>query len=168
MIGIATSIEHNGLDASGLSALGDQHTDLAGLCSLISGSCPDAGLMRGCRHQGTPRRVVDYLRRDMAKGATDDQTGPFQATRDLLTNSPMPARTRDTLGIGAPAGFHRDSHILLGTRLSNLATDYLVRIPYALTFIRLRFAQLTNIRGDLSNLLLINPRHHHTGRAFRG
>src|SRR5215207_7749183 len=52
------------------------------------------------------------------------------------------------------------------TRLSNLAPNLLARVPNSLALVRLRLAQLANVRSDLADPLLVDAQHREPGRRL--
>src|SRR5258708_25189493 len=57
------------------------------------------------------------------------------------------------------------SHVLL-TSLPGFAADLLSRVPHALAFVRIGLAQLSYVRGDLADLLLVDALDDEPGRRL--
>src|SRR5438445_13499018 len=52
------------------------------------------------------------------------------------------------------------------TGLSDLAADDFALVPHALGLVRVRLAQLADVRRDFADLLLVDARDHETGRGL--
>src|SRR5699024_994968 len=84
-------------------------------------------------------------------GAVDHQAGPFGGSADLLAQAQM----APAAGSGFGLTLDTDSHGLL-TCLSGLAAELFAFVAHALALVRVRSAQLADVRGNLTDLLLVN------------
>src|SRR5688500_3454951 len=67
-----------------------------------------------------------------------------------------------------PLPIRRDSEMFIGllTRLPDLAADVLAGVADTLALVRLRLADLADVRGDLADLLLVDAAHDEAGRGL--
>src|SRR5215469_18184045 len=81
----------------------------------------------------------------------------------LLAHPRVPPGPRGRPGRGGTAPpLLGDSHVLLPS-LSDLAADLLSGVPHALALVRVRLAELADIGGDLTDLLLVDALHDQPG-----
>src|SRR5699024_11226108 len=81
---VATTVEHDRLDAGCPGALGQELADLGTLVLLVALECAHVGLERRRRGHRVACQVVDDLGVDVPRGALDDQPRTLRRPGDLL------------------------------------------------------------------------------------
>src|SRR5947209_1019691 len=157
-------VEHNLRHTSRLGALCDHPTHggcgrlVASPATPASAASPGTTAAAGCRakvllhrrrgSQSAARPIVDDLGGDVLVGTEDRETRPLRRPRDLLAHAVMAPCAGYLLVLA------RRAHLL--RCLSGLADDPLAGIADALALVRLGFADLPNVRGDLSDELFVD------------
>src|SRR4249919_89145 len=155
VIAVAASVKDDRGEARSRCTLGQQ---LAGLtCSrgLVAPTVSDGLVHRRRRGERAAGDVVDKLAEDVPRRAGHDQPRPVGGACNLLPDAQVPADSRRALTCVTLTSLHTDSHDLL-TSLSDLATDDLALVAHTLALVRVGFAELADICGDLADLLLVD------------
>src|SRR5690606_9337956 len=139
--------------------LGDELADPAGLGGLVAVQRAQVRLHGRRRDHGVAAGVVDDLDEDVTRGAGDHQAGTLGGADDLLAQAQVPALARGVLALGA---LDDHCHGLL-TSLSDLAADLFALVAHTLGLVRVGLAQLAQVRGDLTDLLLVDTAHREPG-----
>src|SRR6478672_4663249 len=164
VVAVATTVEHDGLDAGSLRTLGEELADLAGLGRLVAVEGPQVRLHRGGRRQGLAHGVVDDLDEDVTARARHHHARTQRGAVDLLADAQVATTASGALALRA---LDDHCHGLL-TSLSDLAADVLAGVPHALALVRVGLAQLADVRGDLAVLLLVDALDAEAQRAVGG
>src|SRR5215469_5631463 len=167
VVGVATPVEDGGGDARLTGAAGQQLANLMRPGPLIALRGPYIRFQGRRRCERVARAVVHQLGEDVPGGPVHGQPRPGCAAGDLLAHAQMAPRPRGRAGAGLPAppGLSGDSHVLLPS-LSDLAADLLARVTHALALVRVGLAELADFRGDLADLLLVDPLDDEPGRGL--
>src|SRR5262245_55028714 len=157
VVGVATPVEDGGGDTRLLGAAGQQlaHPMRPGL--LVARRGAHVRFQGRRRYERAARAVVHQLGEDVPGGPVHGQPRPGRAAGDLLAHAQMAPRPRGRAGAGLPAPSDLgDSHVLLSS-LPDLAAGQLAGVTHALALVRIGLAELADIRGDLADLLLVDP-----------
>src|SRR6476661_9112533 len=141
---VATTVEHDGLDAGVLGTGGHELADPLGLGRLVAVEGAQVGLHRRGRGDGLADGVVDDLHEEVTAGPRHDEAGARRGAGDLLATANLATDGGGRLGLTA---LDDHCHGLL-TGLSDLATDLLARVANALALVRVGLAQLEDVRRD--------------------
>src|SRR6476661_7870818 len=161
---VATTVEHDGLDAGVLGTGGHELADLLGLGRLVAVEGAQVSFHRRSRRHGLADRVVHDLDEEVTAGARHDEAGTGRGAGDLLATAHLATDAGGSLGLAA---LDDHCHGLL-TGLSNLATDLLARIANTLALVRVGLAQLADVRRHLADELLVDALHREAGRVLDG
>src|SRR6478609_8226055 len=161
---VATTVEHDGLDAGVLGPGGDELADLLGLGRLVAVEGAQVSFHRRSRRHGLADRVVHDLDEEVTAGARHDEAGTGRGAGDLLATAHLATDAGGSLGLAA---LDDHCHGLL-TGLSNLATALLARVANTLALVRVGLAQLADVGRDLTDELLVDALHREAGRVLDG
>src|SRR5215467_6075287 len=163
VVGVASPVEDGGGDPRRAGAAGQQLADLMRPGLLIALRGPYVRIQGRRRCERVARAVVHQLGEDVPGGPVHGQPRPGRAAGDLLAHAQMAPRPRGRAGAGLPApSALGDSHVLLSS-LPDLAADLLAGVTHALALVRIGLAELADVRGDLADLLLVDPLHDDPG-----
>lgn len=158
---VSATVEHHSVDAGCLGPVSNKLPDLRCLGGLVAVQRTDIGLKGRCRHQRLADGVVNNLGEHVARRARHHEAGTCGRARNLLAKAEVATLALYRLALA----LNCNTHGLL-TRLSGLAANLLAGIADTLALVRLRLANLANVGGDFTYLLLIDSCHRELGGAF--
>ena len=130
MIQVTATVEHDGVDALGLAALGHQLTHSTG-GGLVAAVALDLLIQGGGGDQGVAGHVVDDLSVDVLLAAEHVQTGTLGSAEHLGTDSLMTLQTL-SVGIGSFNHYGTPPYFLapvLPTLRRMTSSTYLMPLP---------------------------------------
>src|SRR5258705_7486920 len=162
VVEIAAAIEHHPFDALRRCALGEPFSDRLGRLDVGAGLEAAAHVLfqRGGGRHRLALRVVDHLRVDVLRRTENRE--PRAAAGGAADIPPH-------LGHSPPGAINNCRHrALQSLLLAFLAEDVFARVFDALALVRLRLAEGTDYRGDVSDLLAIDAGNDNLGGLAHG